>query len=133
MPTNKSTEKITIWCCDNCDIFEVTKKLTKFEMMILGLVDTIILISILASSGVPNVRHIAIICGATFAYLLYLSVELYGLHKRKNRIIVFGSIVRCLQSITIFTFMFVIPLLGLDGFNHFLQVNFKITGILGSL
>ena len=79
MPTNKSTEKITIWCCDDCDIFEVTKKLTKFEMMILGLVNTIILISILASSGVPNVRHIAIICGASFAYLLYLSVELYGL------------------------------------------------------
>ena len=133
MPTKKSTEKITICCCEDCDIFELTKNLTKFEMMILVLVDTIILISILASGGVPNVRHIAIICGASFAYLLYLSVELYGLRNRKNRIIVFGSIVRCLQLITIFTSMFVIPLLGLDGFNHFLQVNFKTTGILGNL
>ena len=133
MPTKKSTEKITICCCEDCDIFELTKNLTKFEMMILVLVDTIILISILASGGVPNVRHIAIIYGASFAYLLYLSVELYGLHNRKNRIIVFGSIVRCLQLITIFTSMFVIPLLGLDGFNHFLQVNFKTTGILGNL
>ena len=124
MSTNKPTKKVTA-CC-GCDIFQVAKILTKFEMLILSL-GTII--SILAV-WIPNLTQIAIVSLVSFAYMLYLSVELYGLHIRKNGIIVLGKVVRSLQLITILIFMIVVPLLGLDGFDRFLQVIFKSTDIL---
>ena len=127
MSNNNCTKRVTA-CCDN-DIFEVAKNLTIFEMLMLSL--GTIISSLVVGIPKPNPAQIAIIFGIYFAYMLYLSVEFYGLHKRKNGIIVLGSVVRCLQSITILIFMFIIPLLGLDGFNRFLQNNFKSTGILG--
>ena len=127
MSTNKPTKKVTT-CC-GCDIFQVAKNLTIFEMLILCL-STII--SIFAG-WIPNRTQIAIASGVCFAYMLYLSVELYGLHIRKNGIIVLGKVVRSLQVITIMIFMIVVPLLGLDGFDRFLQDTFKSTGILATM
>ena len=124
MSTNKPTKKVTT-CC-GCDIFQVAKILTIFEMLILSLGS---IISILAG-WIPNLTQIAIVSLASFVYMLYLSVELYGLHIRKNEIIVLGKVVRSLQLITIMIFMTVIPLLGLDGFDRFIQDTFQSTGIL---
>ena len=122
MSTNNRIKRVTAWC--DYDIFEVAKNLTIFEMLMLSL--GTIISSLVVGILKPNPTQIAI----ANAYMLYLSVEFYGLHKRKNGIIVLGSVVRCLQSITILIFMFIIPLLGLDGFNRFLQDTFKSTGIM---
>ena len=118
------------WTLLNTDshVFKVAKNLTIFEMLMLSL--GTIISSLVVAIPKPNPIQIAIIFGIYFAYIVYLSVELYGLHKRKHGIIVLGSVVRCLQSITILIFMFIIPLLGLDGFNRFLQDTFKSTGIM---
>ena len=124
MSTNKPTKKVTA-CCGH-DIFQVAKILTIFEMLILSLGS---IISILAG-WIPNLTQIAIVSLASFVYMLYLSVELYGLHIRKNGIIFLGKVVRSLQLITIMIFMTVIPLLGLDGFDRFIQDTFQSTGIL---
>ena len=93
MSTNNRIKRVTAWC--DYDIFEVAKNLTIFEMLMLSL--GTIISSLVVGITKPNPTQTAIIFGIYFTYILYLSVELYGLHKRKHGIIVLGSVVRCLQ------------------------------------
>ena len=96
-------------CC-GCDIFALAKGFTTFEIgsNFLALFYSI---ANLFSSEISEFLHQWIIsqCMMSVAWIVYLFLELHGLQKRKNGIIVLGCIIRCLKTLSVLVLMFVIP------------------------
>ena len=87
-------------CCGN-DIFAVARGMTIFEMVltVLSLFQGLLN----AFNGQPSQSL------STSAWIIYLSLENYGLMKKKNGIIIVGCIIRCFLVLTLVGIMIAIP------------------------
>ena len=92
-------------CC-GCDIFALTKGFTSFEIGIYFFALFHSIANLFSNSEISEFTLGE--CMLSVAWIVYLFLELHGLQKRKNGIIVLGCIIRCLLTLTVLILMFVI-------------------------
>ena len=106
-----SSKKI---CC-GCDIFVFTKAFTHFEIGINFFFFFLSICNLFSNSEISELSTlIEIECIWMVAWIVYLFLELYGLQKRKNGIIVIGCIIRCLVTLTVLILIFAVPFGAMD-------------------
>ena len=97
-------------CC-GCDIFVFTKAFTHFEI---GINFFFFFLSICDLFSNSEISEPLIECIWMVAWIVYLFLELYGLQKRKDGIIVIGCIIRCLVTLTVLILIFAVPVGVMD-------------------
>ena len=83
-------------CCGK-DIFAVAQGMTIFEMVLVILWIFLVLVNTF-NNDLPVLLNQSILMSAL---MIYLSLELYGLMKKKTGIIIAGCIIRCLHLLII--------------------------------
>ena len=102
----------SIKVCCGCDIFALTKGFTRFEIGISFLALFHSIANLFSNSEISEFTLGE--CMLSVAWIVYLFLELHGLKKRKNGIIVLGCIIRCLLTLTVLILMFVISFGAVD-------------------
>ena len=93
-------------CC-GCDIFALTKGFTSFEIGIYFFALFHSIANLFSNSEISESTLSE--CIMSVIWIVYLFLELHGLQKRKNGIIILGCIIRCFKTLVVLVFMFVIP------------------------
>ena len=97
----------SIKVCCGCDIFALTKGFTSFEIGIYFFALFHSIANLFSNSEISESTLSE--CIMSVIWIVYLFLELHGLQKRKNGIIILGCIIRCLKTLAVLVFMFVIP------------------------
>lgn len=94
LESNHSNAGLTNNLC-SCDVFKFVKIMTLMELIITGLVFFQGILS-------KEVQFVVVLLWS--AYLVF---EYYGIHKRNYRILLVGSVIRCLKTLCILVIMII--------------------------